>query len=271
MAVKPDGWSRNASLYIVEAGDMAKTLVNSAFNDLEVTFNEEGWFNATSVAGRFGKEVYPWLRQRDTVEYMTALARQLGKINPDSLEEFNLIKQLESTSAASQAALLAFAKKTGLVRTKSGSLENGGGTWLHPKLAVVFARWLDVNFAVWCDLQIDNILRGGHPHFDWKRSRHAASASFKVMSEALRLVREEQGKVAAAHHYINEARLINHAISGEFKSIDREKLSDGELDLLAKLEVRNSVLLGRNISYADRKKLLKQYVIDQQTPAKQIA
>lgn len=26
-----------------------------------------------------------------------------------------------------------------------------GGTWAHPKLAVFFARWLDVRFAVWCD------------------------------------------------------------------------------------------------------------------------
>ena len=91
------------------------------------------------------------------------------------------------------------------------------------------------------------------------------------MSEALRLVREEQGKVAAAHHYINEARLVNHALSGEFKSLDRGRLTETELDLLAKLEVRNSVLLGRNIPYADHKKLLEQCVIDHQRPTKEIA
>ncbi len=33
---------------------------------------------------------------------------------------------------------------------------NGGpigtyGTWLHPKLGVIFARWLTPHFAVWCD------------------------------------------------------------------------------------------------------------------------
>jgi hypothetical protein len=33
----------------------------------------------------------------------------------------------------------------------------------HPKLAVVFARWLDVQFSVWCDLQIDKLLRGEAP------------------------------------------------------------------------------------------------------------
>lgn len=34
------------------------------------------------------------------------------------------------------------------------------GTYGHPKLAIFFARWLDVRFAVWCDLMIDNILKG---------------------------------------------------------------------------------------------------------------
>ena len=33
-----------------------------------------------------------------------------------------------------------------------------GGTWAHPKLAVFFARWLDVKFAVFCDMVIDDIL-----------------------------------------------------------------------------------------------------------------
>ena len=92
---------------------MATTIVTSAYQDLEVTFNEEGWFNATSVAERFGKEVTFWLNQRETVEYIAALASQLGKINSYTVQELNLIKQLESSSAASRAALLAFAKKTG--------------------------------------------------------------------------------------------------------------------------------------------------------------
>ena len=36
----------------------------------------------------------------------------------------------------------------------------GHGTWAHPKLAVFFARWLDVRFAVWCDVMIEDILKG---------------------------------------------------------------------------------------------------------------
>lgn len=43
---------------------------------------------------------------------------------------------------------------------KRGGAPGNGGTWAHPKLAVFFARWLDVRFAVWCDLMVDEILRG---------------------------------------------------------------------------------------------------------------
>ena len=45
-----------------------------------------------------------------------------------------------------------------MVRSKACA---NGGTWLHPKLAIVFARWLNTKFAVWCDLKIEAILHGG--------------------------------------------------------------------------------------------------------------
>lgn len=93
-----------------------------------VRFNSEGWINATDVAKRFGKKPAEWLRLPDTVKYMDALARHLN---------------------VGESHLLTWATKG-----------RGGGTWLHPKLAVAFARWLDVDFAVWCDLHIDALLRG---------------------------------------------------------------------------------------------------------------
>ncbi|MEF6041736.1 KilA-N domain-containing protein, partial [Escherichia coli] len=45
----------------------------------------------------------------------------------------------------------------------------GGGTWLHPKLAVRFARWLSVDFEIWCDEQIDAIIQGSVHHIDDER------------------------------------------------------------------------------------------------------
>lgn len=99
-----------------------------------VRFNSDGWINATDVANRFGKKPVEWLRLPASTRYMAALARALG---------------LEAKVGFSHFGLVA--------------AERGGrsaGTWLHPKLAVAFARWLDDDFAVWCDLHIDALLRG---------------------------------------------------------------------------------------------------------------
>lgn len=239
-------------------------LITTRYDGFTVTFTEAGWFNATAVADRFGKAPSDWLRQSETVEYLSALHKHT---NPNSgfLPEFNKIKDLyggRTESSVARVKLLRLAKTTGFVRTRAGSPENGGGTWLHPKLAVVFARWLDVNFAVWCDEQIDGLLRGTHPHYDWKRLRHEATSSFKVMTSVLQMRRQMEGKDVAAHHFSNEARLINWAVTGEFKALDREALSAGELDLLAKLEETNSVLIGCGLDYAKRKAALERFAAD---------
>lgn len=121
-----------------------------------VRFNTDGWIDAASAAKRFGKEPTAWLRSIETVEYMSALAEALfGKgVSETDLER---LRSMESRSREAKALTLELAKETGLVITKAG---RGGGTWLHPKLAVAFARWLDMKFAVWCDLHIDALLRG---------------------------------------------------------------------------------------------------------------
>ena len=203
-------------------------IVRADYQGLEVSFTEDGWFNATMAAERFGKRPVDWIRLDETQSYITSLARALEISEPGSL-----------------------------IRARRNS-----GTWFHPKLVVSFARWLDKDFAVWCDLQIDKLLRQEHPHFDWKRLRHEACSSFKVMNDILKDVRLEIGKATASHHYSNEARLINWVLTGEFKALDRELLSIKELDILAKLEAKNSVLIGRGVPYADRKKILEQYAID---------
>ena len=68
--------------------------------------------------------------------------------------------------------------------------------------------------------------------------------------------READGKGTASYHYSNEARLVNWALSGEFKGLDRDQLSATELDALAELEIRNSLLIGRGMYYSHRKKAL---------------
>jgi hypothetical protein len=206
-------------------------LVVAQYQDLEVSFSEDGWFNATVAAEKFGKLPNEWLRLPNTIEYLEALERKYGII-PHYI-------------------------------TKKGK---NGGTWLSPRLAVLFARWLDIDFAIWCDEQIDALIRGQHPHYDWKRVRHEASSSFRVMSAVMQMQRQLQGKSTEPHHYVNESRLVNWALTGEFKKVDRDGLSFAELDLLAKLEERDAVLLGCGLAYDDRKLALERFAVEWRTP-----
>lgn len=107
-----------------------------SYEGLPVRFNDRGWIDATGIAGKFGKEPTAWLRQIEVLEYLDALCRkQFGKSG--FVTEINDISKLDNKSAAARAKILRLVKQTGLVVTKSGA---NGGTWLHPKLGVRFAR-----------------------------------------------------------------------------------------------------------------------------------
>jgi len=104
---------------------ITKTYENGAV----FTFREDGWFNMTKAAKHFGKVASHFLELPSTREYVRALSDALGKSE--------------------------------VYRAQGGwHLNADVGTWAHPKLAVFFARWLDVRFAVWCDSVIEDILKG---------------------------------------------------------------------------------------------------------------
>ncbi len=100
-----------------------KTLTRD-FNGTAFVFREDGWFNMTRAAQRHGKHLYHFWNSPDTKAY------------------------LEAVAATTDSVVVLF------------TAVRGKGTWAHPKLAVFFARWLDVKFAVWCDAMIDDILKG---------------------------------------------------------------------------------------------------------------
>lgn len=75
-----------------------------------VRFSTDGWINATELAKSYGRRLDFWLKTEETQAYLESIGRYLN------------------TSS-----------RRDLIQTRRGK---GGGTWLHPKLAVVFARCL---------------------------------------------------------------------------------------------------------------------------------
>lgn len=111
------------------------TIIPFAFEGNPVRFSTDGWLYATKLADRFGKRIDHWLDNAETLEYIQALDEHLTGVE----------------SAISNT------RNSGYLVTRRG---NGGGTWLHPKLAIHFARWLSAKFSVWCDARIEEILLG---------------------------------------------------------------------------------------------------------------
>ena len=99
-------------------------------HEIQIPFLSDACFNATVAAKPFGKSTKDWLKTEETQEYIEAIGRKI------------LLKQNQ------------------LVKVVNGAPSTGGGTWLHPKLGVMFARWLSADFAVWADEQIAGILAG---------------------------------------------------------------------------------------------------------------
>ncbi|MGP4955372.1 KilA-N domain-containing protein [Pseudomonas helleri] len=135
---------------------MNSNVIPFDFDGQPVHFSLDGWLNATKIAARLGKEPTAWLRKIETLEYISFMAEALG-FNSVPGTELEEIKALGTSAPGVKKRILELSKSTGMVRSRAGS---SGGTWLHPKLAIVFARWLDTRFSVWCDLKIESILHG---------------------------------------------------------------------------------------------------------------
>lgn len=90
----------------------------------------EVYANANHMANGFGgsKKLENWKNSPNTKRYIEALHNSLKS------RELNLIESTEGKN---------------------------GGTWIHEKLILNFARYLNVEFELWCDEQITTLLRDG--------------------------------------------------------------------------------------------------------------
>ena len=96
---------------------------------------------------------------------------------------------------------------------------------------------------------------------EWIKERIQSSVEYKVMQAILKDSRQLIGKKTKHFHYSNEANLVNWAMSGKFKSLNREKLSLDEIALLNELQARNAVLIGAGM-VRDRRKESLQLIVE---------
>jgi hypothetical protein len=169
-------------------------------------------------------------------------------LRSDKVQEFVAAVDAEKTGDV---------QKRTSVHTVKGGLKQG--TYADELVALRYAAWIGAKFEVHV---YRTFLRSTKEQGDWQKLRHAAASSTKVQASMLQQVRNAVGKATAPHHYMNEHKLVNSLLSGEYKGLDRESLTTYQLDLLAHLELRNAVLIGMGMVYAERKGALKVAALD---------
>jgi hypothetical protein len=125
--------------------------VNGAFVEQRLT---DGFINGTSMTLAHQKKINDWFRNIDTLELFQALADDLS-LQPNYGNSRNL--DVARLSASRYAEIF-----PGLVFTKAGSPEAGGGTWLHPHLAIQLAQWCNKRFALQVSKWVSEWIASAH-------------------------------------------------------------------------------------------------------------
>ena len=104
-----------------------------SYNGSDVSFQngENIMINATEMAKPFNKRPIDYLRLPTTIDLISAIVRK------------------------------SHISENQLIITKQGSAVNGGGTWMHEDVALDFAQWLSVDFKLWCNDRIKELLTQG--------------------------------------------------------------------------------------------------------------
>jgi len=120
---------------------MAKKIVKSVyeFNGISIEQRQlDGFINGTAMCTSNSKDIAQWCLNRSTIELLNALADRLGEPTCD-------IKEWNSNDSSLTRLSRLFPR---ILIVKRGSPANGGGTWIHHKLAVPLAQWCNPQFAL---------------------------------------------------------------------------------------------------------------------------
>ena len=181
VAALPVGKS-NVSLPVTVSTKEKQSLQNPItlyFQNKPIYFKAENgkyYFNATRMAGVYGKNPREWLLLSGTSSFREAL-----------------VKEGISESIESQ------------IITKRGSL---GETWLEVNVAVELARWLSPEFSAWCNEQIVQLGVEGVVRLERKQA-YEPRMEFPVptnFKEALLLAAAQQEEIDRQREVIEENR-----------------------------------------------------------------
>lgn len=186
-----------------------------SYNGSDVSFlnGENIMINATEMAKPFNKRPVDYLRLPTTIDLISAIVRK------------------------------SHISENQLVITKQGSAINGGGTWMHEDVALDFAQWLSVDFKLWCNDRIKELLTQGVAivNDDDATILHAMQVLQKRVEEKQRALESAQSTIT-----IQSEQLRQQAPKVAFANAIEASKSSCLIGELAKIITQNGYEIGQN-------------------------
>lgn len=188
------------------------------YNGSNITFSSGNgvMVNATEMARAFDKRPIDYLRLPTTIELVNAIVRK-------------------SHISESQ-----------LIITKQGSSINGGGTWLHEDIALDFAQWLSVDFRLWCNDRIKELLKHGMTATQPTLEQMVDNPDLVIeLAVKLKEERAEKEKLQQEGKELH-AKLVEQAPKVAFANAIEASKSSCLIGELAKIITQNGYEIGQN-------------------------
>lgn len=188
------------------------------YNGSNITFSSGNgvMVNATEMARAFDKRPIDYLRLPTTIELVNAIVRK-------------------SHISESQ-----------LIITKQGSSINGGGTWLHEDVALDFAQWLSVDFRLWCNDRIKELLKHGMTATQPTLEQMVDNPDLVIeLAVKLKEERAEKEKLQQEGKELR-AKLVEQAPKVAFANAIEASKSSCLIGELAKIITQNGYEIGQN-------------------------
>lgn len=166
---------------------MKNEIFNYNGNPITFQIGEATVVNATEMAKPFGKRPNDYLSLPTTNELIKAITRKSGN------------------------------SENQIVTTKAGTPQFGGGTWMHEDLALDFAQWFSVDFRLWCNDRIKELMRHGIT-----ATPQAIEDILADPDNAIRILTElkqEREALAAAKKQINTLEIQRDTYHSENRSL----------------------------------------------------
>lgn len=241
--------------------------------------NEQDYISLTDIARHKNPEhtddiIKNWIRNRNTIEL---LGFWETIYNPD-------FKPVEFDGFRKQAGLNSFVmtpkrwiegtNAIGIV-SKSGRY---GGTFAHKDIALEFASWISVEFKLYVIKEFQRLKddENNRLKLEWNLQRTLTKVNYQIHTDAIKenLIPKEITKQQAGAVYANEADLLNVALFGitakqwrdknpSSKGNIRDHATLEQLVVLSNMESINALLIGQNLSQAERLEQLNLTAITQ--------